>query len=129
MIALRDFESGMASKHKIDNRRIDNVESAIYLIRGQRVMLDLDLAAIYKVTTKRLNEQLKRNCSRFTEDFAFQLITQELANLKSQIVTSKGRGGRRYLPWAFTEHSSVEAAVPAALTRNLAGGTPATTAV
>jgi hypothetical protein len=129
MISLRAFDSGMASKHRLDNRKIDNVESAVYLIRGQRVMLDWDPAGIYGVTTKRLDEQLKRNYSRFQEDFAFQLIAQEFTNLRSQIETLKGRGGRRYLPWAFTEYSSVEAAVPAALARNLAGGTPATTVV
>ena len=108
MICLQPFDSTMAS-----NRKIANIESAIYLLRGQRVMLDSDLAAIYGVTTKRLNEQLKRNRSRFPEDFAFQLTAEELANLRSQIATSslqsqrKGHGGRRYLPWAFTEHGAL----------------------
>ena len=83
MISLLAFDSTMASP-----RKIDNVESAIYLIRGQRVMLDSDLAAIYQVTTKRLNEQLRRNRKRFPEDFAFQLTAEEFTNLKSQIVTS-----------------------------------------
>src|SRR5919197_3620593 len=102
MICLQAFDSPLASDGKIAQ-----VENAIYLIRGQRVMLDSDLAAIYGVTTKKLNQQMKRNRSRFPEDFAFQLTAQELANLRSQIVTSKGRGGRRYRPWAFTEHGAI----------------------
>ena len=85
---------------------IDRVESVIHLIRGQRVMLDSDLAQIYQVTTKQLNQQLKRNRDRFPEDFAFQLTAQEFTSLRSQIVTSKTRGGRRYLPWVFTEHGA-----------------------
>jgi ORF6N domain len=88
-------------------RQISNVESAIYLIRGQRVMLDSDLAAIYEITTKRLNEQLRRNLKRFPRDFAFHLTAEELRNLRSQIATSKKRGGRRYLPWVFTEHGAI----------------------
>ncbi len=68
-------------------------------------MLDSDLADMYGVLTKRLNEQVQRNAERFPEDFAFQLTQQEVANLKSQIATSSsGHGGRRKLPWAFTEH-------------------------
>jgi hypothetical protein len=82
-------------------------EPAIHLIRGQRVMLDSDLAAIYQVTTKRLNEQLRRNRARFPSDFAFRLAPEELMSLRSQIATSKGRGGRRYLPWVFTEHGAI----------------------
>jgi hypothetical protein len=84
MISLRVFDSGMASKHKLDNRKIDNVESATCLIRGQRVMLDSDLAGIYGVTTKGLDEQPKRNYSRFPEDFAFQLTAQEFTNLSKK---------------------------------------------
>jgi len=82
-------------------------EPAIHLIRGRRVMIDADLAAIYQVSTKRLNEQLRRNRSRFPADFAFQLKTEELTNLRSQFATSKKRGGRRYLPWVFTEHGAI----------------------
>ena len=68
-------------------------------------MLDSDLARLYGVTTKRLNEQVARNRNRFPDDFAYQLTQQEVAILRSQIATSKGSwGGRRYLPWAFTEH-------------------------
>ena len=79
--------------------------SKIYYIRGQKVMLDSDLAELYEVTTKRLNEQVKRNIQRFPEDFMFQLNENEWQSLRSQIATSKtGRGGRTYLPNAFTEH-------------------------
>jgi hypothetical protein len=102
MISLRAFDSTMTP-----TRKVDNVEGAIYLIRGQRVMLDSDLAAIYGVTTKRLNEQLRRNRKRFPQDFAFQLTTEEFRNLRSQFATSKGRGGRRYFPWVFTEHGAI----------------------
>ena len=70
-------------------------------------MLDSDLAVIYGVTTKRLNEQLRRNRSRFPNDFAFQLTAKELTNLRSQIATSSFHGGRRYRPWAFTEHGAI----------------------
>jgi hypothetical protein len=110
MISLVALDSAMASA-----RTIDNVQSAIYLIRDQRVMLDSDLAAIYQVTTKQLSQQLKRNKDRFPEDFAFQLMAEEFKNLKSQsaasslrsqFVTSKRRGGRRYLPWAFRSDSA-----------------------
>lgn len=78
------------------------VVGKIYLIRGCKVMLDVDLAELYQVSTKRLNEQVKRNASRFPEDFAFLLTDRELSNLKSQIATASW-GGRRTLPWAFTE--------------------------
>lgn len=77
----------------------------IFLIRDQRVVLDSDLALLYGVTTKRLNEQVKRNKERFPVDFAFQLEYQEVMTLRSQIATSKG--GRRYLPYVFTEHGAV----------------------
>ena len=76
----------------------------IYLIRGQRVMLDADLAELYGVKTKILNKAVKRNLDRFPEDFMFQLNNQEVQRLRFQIGTSKtGRGGTRYLPYAFTE--------------------------
>lgn len=84
------------------------IESLIYTIRGLRVMLDSDLAKIYGVSTMRLNEQFKRNSSRFPSDFAFQLTQQEFADLISQIaISKKGRGGRRKLPWVFTEHGAL----------------------
>lgn len=81
------------------------VINKIYLIRDQKVMLDSDLAELYGVTTKRLNEQVRRNIARFPEDFMFRLTGEEWESLRSQIATSKiGRGGRTYLPSAFTEH-------------------------
>src|SRR5947207_4268041 len=89
------------------HRKIANPEGAIHLIRGQRVMLDSNLGAIYGVTTKRLNEQLRRNRSRFPSDFAFQLTAEELTNLRSQIATSSFHGGRRYRPWVFSEHGAL----------------------
>jgi hypothetical protein len=84
----------------------ERIEQAILLIRGHKVMLDADLAAIYGVTTKRLNEQFKRNRQRFPADFAFQLTSDEFENLRSQFATSSW-GGRRYPPIAFTEHGAV----------------------
>lgn len=77
----------------------------MYFIRGMKVMLDKDLAEMYGVEVKRLNESVKRNSSRFPDDFMFQLTETEWKSLKSQIATSKieGRGGVRKLPFAFTE--------------------------
>jgi hypothetical protein len=90
---------------------LGQIEQRIYLIRGQRVMLDADLADLYGVPTKRLNEQVARNLERFPEDFMFQLTQAEAARLRSQIATSSlGRGGRRYRPYAFTEHGAIMAA-------------------
>jgi hypothetical protein len=84
---------------------VDEIERSIHIIRGQRVMLDADLAKLYGVTTKQLNQQVSRNNDRFPEDFAYQLTPQEVSNLKSQFVTSSsGHGGRRKPPWVFTEH-------------------------
>jgi hypothetical protein len=77
-------------------------ERKIYLIRGQKIMLDKDLALLYGVPTKRLKEQVKRNIKRFPEDFMFELSMQELDILRSQFATSSW-GGERYLPYAFTE--------------------------
>lgn len=86
----------------------DQIERRIYLIRGRKVMLDVDLAALYGVTTKRLNEQVKRNQRRFPDDFMFRLTSDEVELLRSQIATSnKGRGGRRYFPYVFTEYGAV----------------------
>jgi hypothetical protein len=83
----------------------EQLDRHIYIVRGQRVMLDSDLAALYGVRTKALNQAVKRNADRFPSDFSFVLTRQELTNLKSQFVTSKtGHGGRRRaLPRAFTE--------------------------
>jgi len=83
----------------------EELERRIFLVRGQRVMLDSDLGRLYGVPTKRLNEQVQRNRERFPSDFAFQLTHQEFTELKSQIATSKtGRGGKQKLSWVFTEH-------------------------
>ena len=94
------------AKNKADVAIPDEVMmSKIYMIRNHKVMLDIDLAELYQVETKRLNEQVKRNADRFPEDFMFQLTNGEWESLRSQIATSKeGRGGRRYAPLAFTEH-------------------------
>ncbi len=81
---------------------IERIASQIYVIRGRRVMLDSDLAALYEVPTKRLNEQVTRNRERFPEDFMFRLSAEEFSNLRSQIATSSW-GGRRVAPRAFTE--------------------------
>ena len=92
---------------------LERITESILWLRGQKVMLDADLADLYGVETKALLQTIKRNLDRFPEDFAFQLTSQELSNLRSQFVTSSW-GGRRYLPYAFTEQgvamlSSVEA--------------------
>lgn len=79
------------------------IEKSILLIRAQKVMLDSDLAELYDVETKVLLQAVKRNVRRFPEDFMFQLTKEEFEVLRSQIVTSKSRGGRRYAPFAFTE--------------------------
>ncbi len=89
------------------HRKIANLENAIHLIRGQRVMLDSDLAAIYGTSTMRLNEQFKRNRKRFPDDFAFVLTREEYTNLISQNAISRSHGGRRTLPVAFTEHGAI----------------------
>jgi hypothetical protein len=91
----------------------DRIGGRIVVVRGEKVLLDSDLAALYAVTTKRLNEQVRRNPRRFPQDFVFTLTDQELARLRSQNATSNerpGRGGRRYAPYAFTEHGALMAA-------------------
>jgi hypothetical protein len=85
---------------------VAKIESRILLIRGQKVMLDADLAELYGVETRTLNQAVKRNLERFPEDFMFHLTDEEAENLRSQIVISN-RGGRRYLPYAFTEHGAL----------------------
>ena len=90
---------------------VERAEGKILLIRDQKVILDSDLALLYGATTRRLNEQVKRNIERFPDDFMFQLTKEEFANLKSQFATSSsGWGGRRKLPYAFTEHGAIMAA-------------------
>jgi len=95
LISLRrDFRNNDISTKLIENK--------IYFVRGHKVMLDADLAELYGVPTKRLNEQIRRNKRRFPSDFMFQLSAQEAGNLWSQFATSRW-GGRRYRPHAFTE--------------------------
>jgi hypothetical protein len=104
---------------------VDALSDRIHLVRGQRVMLDSDLAELYGVTTKRFNEQVKRNIERFPSDFMFQLVEDEDESLRSQFVTlntddplrsqiatlKPGRGQhRKYLPYVFTEHGAIMAA-------------------
>ena len=90
---------------------VRRVDSRILYLRDQKIILDADLAELYGVTVKRLNEQVKRNLSRFPSDFLFQLTRAERDILRSQIATSNaGHGGRRYLPYAFTEHGAIMAA-------------------
>jgi ORF6N domain len=87
------------------------LEGRILFLRGRKVLLDSDLAELYRVTVKRLNQQVKRNAERFPEDFMFRLTPEESRLLRSQIATSNGgRGGRRYLPFVFTEHGAIMAA-------------------
>ena len=82
---------------------VDNIKAKIYEFRGQKVMLDFDLASLYQVETKRLKEAVKRNIDRFPEDAMFVLTEDEFASLRSQFATSNKRGGTRYMPFAFTE--------------------------
>src|SRR5881275_2702489 len=110
------------SKKSEQSVAIEQIDGMIRLIRGVRVMLDRDLARIYGVPTFRFNEAIKRNRHRFPPDFMFQLTREEFDSLKSQIAMSKrgnssqiamsktGRGGRRTLPYAFTEHGALQAA-------------------
>ena len=81
------------------------IEAAIQIVRGQRVMLDSDLARLYGVPTSALNQAVRRNLDRFPEDFAYVLTQQEFTGLMSQtVISSSAHGGRRKLPWVFTEH-------------------------
>ena len=92
---------------------VESISLSIAALRGQRVILDSDLAALYGVETKRFNEQVKRNAARFPVDFMFQLTPEESDSLRSQIATLKtGRGQhRKYLPYVFTEHGAIMAAM------------------
>jgi hypothetical protein len=103
VISLQSFEHAMPN-----TASVSGLEDAIHRIRGQRVMLDSDLARFYGVPTKRLNEAFSRQRKRFPEDFAFRLRAEEVTILRSQIATSSlSHGGRRTLPWAFTEHGVI----------------------
>ena len=89
----------------------NSIENQIVLARGQKVLLDADLATLYGVEVRTLNQAVKRNEERFPPDFVFQLTAEENEALRSQIVISKSsRGGRRYAPYAFTEHGAIMAA-------------------
>ena len=87
--------------------KIENIKNLIYTVRGKQVMLDSDVAMLYKYTTKRINEAVRRNIERFPENFCFKLTKREVENLRSQIATSslekENYGGRRTLPYVFTE--------------------------
>ena len=91
--------------------KLNIIQNKIYQVRGVRVMLDFDLAELYQVETKVLKQTVRRNLDRFPEDFMFELSEQEhnslIISLRSQIVTSNERGGRRYMPFAFTEHGVI----------------------
>jgi hypothetical protein len=89
---------------------IEHIGQLIHTIRGQKVLLDEDLSNVYGVTTKALNRAVKRNLKRFPADFMFQLTRREFANLKYQFGTSSLHGGRRKLPYAFTENGAIMAA-------------------
>jgi hypothetical protein len=90
---------------------IIEIQNRIYQIRGRRVMLDFDLAELYQVETKALKQTVRRNSERFPEDFMFEISESEynslIISLRSQFVTSNQRGGRRYMPFAFTEHGVI----------------------
>jgi hypothetical protein len=89
----------------------NSIENQIVLVRDQKVLLDTDLAALYGVELRALNQAVKRNAKRFPSDFVFQLTVEENEALRSQFVISKSsRGGRRYAPYAFTEHGAIMAA-------------------
>ena len=94
-------------KSNLEKYETDNIKNLIYTIRGKQVMLDNDVAMLYHYETKKINQAVKRNIERFPEKFCFQLTEEEMENLRSQIVTSslknENYGGRRYLPYAFTE--------------------------
>jgi len=92
------------------SNQISTIASVIRTIRGQKVILDSDLARIYGVSTKALNQAVKRNLKRFPDDFLLRLSSDELEILRSQIVTSSLHGGQRYLPYAFTENGAIMAA-------------------
>lgn len=115
-------KASSSEKHVFTSQEV--IKQKIFVIRGHRVILDKDLAELYGVPTKRLNEQVRRNRAKFPEDFMFQLTAEEVAdlrsqfatasskdqNLRSQNATSRKHGGRRYLPYVFTEHGALMAA-------------------
>jgi len=94
----------------MSNTELANITPLILTVRGQRVILDADLAALYQVPTKRLNEQVKRNIERFPEEFSFQLTREEAESLRSQNATLQQLSHFRYLPRVFSEHGALMAA-------------------
>ncbi len=113
IFAERRKDRGSEMEKNIPIMPVERIEQLIFLIRGQRVMLDRDLATLYEVSTKALNQAVKRNRDRFPEDFMFQLTQEEAkswwtelidARLRSQIVTLKRGQHMKYRPYAFTEH-------------------------
>jgi hypothetical protein len=101
----------MTRKNALVPSTVPSIENRIFLVRGQKVLLDDDLAALYAVKVRALNQAVKRNKRRFPADFVFRLTAKENRNLKSQIVTTSGsHGGRRTVPYAFTEHGAFMAA-------------------
>lgn len=97
-------------KESLIKSSVDHIETSIRTIRGEKTILDADLAQLYGIETKVLVQAVKRNLGRFPTDFMFRLTQEEFEFLRSQFVTSKGRGGRRYVPYAFTEHGVIMAA-------------------
>ena len=92
----------------LDTKEESDIKDLIYEFRGKQVMLDSDIAKLFEVDTKRLNEQMKRNQNRFPEDFCFQLNSNEFKSLKSQnAISNNGRGGRRKLPYVYTEQGII----------------------
>ena len=108
----RSEREARAMSHERSLELTVDIVGRITVIRGLRVLLDSDLAALYGVTAKRLNEQVRRNTDRFPSDFAFRLTEQEVSSLRSHFATlDAGRGKhRKYRPWAFTEHGAIMAA-------------------
>jgi hypothetical protein len=94
---------------KSEELSLDSIAQHIVMVRGQKILLDADLAALYGVDTRRLNEQVRRNHARFPVDFMFELTPHEIENLRSHFATSSW-GGRRSKPLAFTEHGAIMAA-------------------
>jgi hypothetical protein len=100
----------MARKNALLASSVPRIENRIFLVRGQKVLLDDDLAMLYSVKVNALNQAVKRNKKRFPPDFVFRLTAKENRNLKSQFVTASSHGGRRTLPYAFTEYGAIMAA-------------------
>ena len=112
----------------MSNTELANITPLILTVRGRRVILDADLAALYQVPTKRLNEQVKRNIERFPEEFSFQLTREEAESLRSQNATLQQLSHFRYLPRVFSEHGALMAAnvlnSPRAVSMSVSGSAP-----